>query len=161
VSRTLRHGAMGSLLAAVALTATGCAAGFDAPTTQFNPPTNGAQGQTGDMRVRNVLLVTGPGPGPSGLLASFVTYAPDDDVLTGVRVEGAGPVAVEGGSLVIPRNTNVGLGEEVAGGVPAAVTDLTVQPGRLTSVTFTFRDAGIVTLKGVLVQLPSDVEAGS
>lgn len=158
--RVRRGGTAASLAVAVAvvLTATGCAAGFDAPTNEPYTPTNGADGRVGDMKVRAVLVVT-DGTQPTELNAVLVNIGTDADVLTQVEVDGAAAVTLPSATVPVPVQTAVALGGESDQRV--TLSGSTLAAGQLTTVRFAFRDNGILELDGVLVQDADDVTAGS
>lgn len=159
---SIRRGAAAACLATVlGLTATGCAAGFDAPTNEPYNPTNGAEGRAGDVKLRNVLVVQ-EGVGPLArdeVYAVLVNVGSKADVLTDVQVQGAATVTLSTPLVPIPKQGLVRIGGE--SDLEATLVGSRLIPGKLTTVTFTFRDGGIAELDGVLVQNRADVTAGS
>lgn len=162
MSLSVRRGGVAACLAtALALTATGCAAGFDAPTNEPYIPTNGAEGRAGDIKVRNVLVVK-EGTGPLArdeVYAVFVNVGSEPDVLTDVRVDTATGVNLSAPLVPVQPQGLVQVGGD--SDLRATLVGSRLVPGDLTRVTFAFRDGGIAELPAVLVQKLDDVTAGS
>ena len=133
-------------------TLSGCGAGFDAATTQPYNPTNGTMGQVGNITLQNVIVVqTSALPdAPLDVQAGIVNVGNGTDVLTDAKV-GTQTVKLADGVIPIPVRTNVAIGRDPN---LATVTGVGATAGQLVTVTFTFRDAGVVSLTtSVLTQL--------
>jgi hypothetical protein len=127
VSRsTARRASVAVILsAAVMLAVSGCAAGFNATTTEPYSPADGVMGISGNVRVLNALVVV-PVGGSTGVIS--MTVANDAH-----RVERIISLTSNGGTVdwsgprVIPAGDAIRLG---ANTVPSAtLTGLRVQPG--------------------------------
>lgn|GEM_PF-2138274 len=141
----------------------GCAAGFDASTSQPYAPSNGSVASIGDLRVRDVVIVTSPGGAAPELYAYLVsigggpdgygtvegqTVAPLPDSLTGITVSGASTVVVPGAPIPIPPGGTVNLGPS---GTRIFLDNFTVKQGDLAEVTFSFARAGTATVSALVM----------
>lgn len=161
-------------LGAAVLALTACGAGQRTQTDSQVAPVNGAYGDVGDMSLRNALLAY-PEDGGSWdegedvpLSVTIANESDRADELVDVRSEAAADVEVTG-TTVVPagialsstfdeRTAAVAAGSPPSrspgapvdsGELSIVLTDLTgpIRPGLPTFVTFTFRDAGEVTLR--------------
>jgi hypothetical protein len=152
-----RVGALGALLAAAALTVSGCGAGADATTNEVYQPGEGAIATVGDVAVRNLVLVA-DGEGSGVLIGSLVmlplgTDAPPDADPPGDEfeaAEGEGAAVDFDAPVVIPPVSRVTLGVD-DDQVAAVVDELAATPGQVVPVSLLFRDAGEVTLDVIVV----------
>jgi hypothetical protein len=126
----------------LAMSVSGCGAGFLAATNRPYVPSNGSSFTAGTMDARNVMLVADPDrPNTFELLGALVNNADAPQTLTGVTVEGAGkvpltPITVAGHSII------------TTGGEPTSsivVPDAKFAAGDFTQVTLTFSTVGAVT----------------
>jgi hypothetical protein len=152
-----------SLVTVAALS--GCAAGFDAETINVDSPGEGVSGKVGDVKIRGALLAdVEDEPGSGVLVMGVVNEGGETDALTEVRLVDGEPADL-GSSVSLPPNQLVQFGTaEVAPGatyggtyVLNAPTD-TFSVGGFVPVSFTFREAGSVTLD-LLILPPTDVYA--
>ena len=153
---------MASVLCAVVPLLAACGTGQKAPTRLEQAVTNGVQAHAGNVVLRNVLLTAdvaqGSGAKSLALQGVIDNNTGSNDTLTGVS---AGPTAFATTSTatdVVP-GTPVGLG---TGGLGLTVSSLptAVLPGSLVSVTFSFQQAGQVTVNVPVYALAS-VEPGA
>jgi copper(I)-binding protein len=138
------------LLGAVALLVpvlAGCEAGLNAPTLQFHQASNGATVVQNDIRIDNAFVLA-PASGVAGARAgAFLSIqAQNGDRLVSVSApDAASAVHLAGGSINLPAQTLVDL----SGPVPQVVLDGLTNPlsgGETVQMTFTFAEAGVVTL---------------
>ena len=164
MNRALRAATMGVLLLTpVALTA--CSAGQVTQTATQERDKTGAQGQAGDITVRQVQLVSPRGGvyesgDDAELQVAFVNGGTEDDALASVEGEGFGDVEIRtsggatgassGGSgssdeIEIPADSSVFVGGDDAS---ITLTDLDegLTAGQYIELTFTFQNGGEVTL---------------
>lgn len=143
-----------ALLLAVPLAA-GCGAGFNAASQQVKA--NSGAGSVGSMKVNDVWVVVDPttgnaevvgavantGTGADSLVSVSATNIPA--TLTGTDASSATTgISVGGSSVSIPGGQSVSFGES---GQPAlGLPDANFQTGLLSQVTFTFAQAGAVTV---------------
>jgi hypothetical protein len=153
VSSTIRRRAILPMLALLAgLLLSGCGAGFTAMTNIQFAPGNGATADAGQIAVRNALLVQDSGSGLVSLYTVFVNSGPED-TLSSITVAGANPVTLPNGPIDLPTNQQVSLGPN---GTELLVNGLTISPGFLALVTYTFQNAGSVSAE-VLLTTPQNI----
>jgi copper(I)-binding protein len=151
--------AAAALIPAVA----GCEAGNNAPTLAWHQPTVGTGTVVGDMSIRNVFVLGGPGTSalPSGgsaglFLALYNTGSPDR--LVSIQAPGtATAVTLAGGGVRIGTNASALL----TGPTPAAVlTGLTrrLRSGTVITIVLNFQRIGSVSLR-VPVQAQAQANA--
>jgi hypothetical protein len=156
----------------VGLTATGCAAGFNATTNQPYAPSNGSVAQIGNLRIRNVVIVQSADGGLSELYATIVSIGgdadgngtvggtdvpPAPDSLTGISVTGAATATIPGGEITIPPGAAVVLGPS---GSHVFLDSFTRKQGEIATVTFSFATAGTVSLSALVMNATSLVSGG-
>jgi copper(I)-binding protein len=149
VARRVMIGAIALLVPALA----GCEAGFNAPTLQFHPASNGAHDVVNGISINNV-FVLGPATGATlpvgssaGLFLALYNGGGSGDTLTGASAPGtATSVKLEQGPVGLSPNTSVLL----TGPRPELVlTGLTtpLSGGTTITVKLDFANAGTVTLQ--------------
>lgn len=153
MSRRSRRGTLAAVLAlALAPLAAGCAAGFTASTNRPYTPADGAVGDVGSLKIRNVLVVSGGEQAGAVVVGSIVNDGTEPDQLTSLRVgeeEAALPDSAE-----VPPGAVLQLGpggEDVT--LPGGF-----EPGVFVDLTMSFRNAGEFTER-VLVQEPAGAYA--
>jgi hypothetical protein len=137
----------------------GCATGFNAETINVDSPGEGVSGGVGDVKIRGAVLTdVEDEPGAGVLVMGVVNESGETDALTEVRLVDGEPADVD--SVALPPNQLVQFGtEEVAPGAVYGGTYVldgpsdTFSVGGFVPVSFTFRDAGSVTLD--LLVLPA------
>ncbi|HEV2640860.1 MAG TPA: hypothetical protein VGX23_37425 [Actinocrinis sp.] len=152
--RVRRAAAATGVLLAAALAA-GCAAGFDATTQQIKP--NAGSGQAGPVKVDNVWLIVDPASGNAEVVGAVTNTGTDADTLTGVTATNAAAkltgtdaatattgITVGAGTVAIPGGESVSFGE--TGNPQLELAGVDFQAGVLAQVTFTFAQAGAVTV---------------
>ncbi len=146
-NRRLLFGAVALLVSALA----GCEAGFNAPTLQFHPASNGATVTHNGITINNAFVLGSP-PGstlPAGGQAGvfLALEAANGDRLVSVTApQAASSVTLPGGSVSLPAQELVNLG----GPTPMVVLNELSGPlsgGQTVTLTFTFAQAGVVTLE--------------
>jgi copper(I)-binding protein len=171
VNRALRAATMGVLLLSPAALSA-CSAGQVTQTATQERDKVGAMGQVGDLTIRAVEFAS---PGENGyergddadLKLAVVNRGPEDDTLVDVSGEGFGDVEFDDGStgsaaadgIEIPAGGSVFVGEDELG---VTLTDLddALTTGKYLELTFTFENAGEVTLP-VTVSTPDEsIERG-
>ena len=150
-TRRLLIGAIAILVPALA----GCEAGFNAPTLQFHPASNGANKVVDGITLDNV-FVLGPAPGqtlPAGGQAGLflALQAQNSDQLTSITASGvASSVQLSDGPISLTPGTLVDL----QGPHPVVVLNGLTNPlsgGQTVNLTFNFANAAPVTI-GVPVE---------
>jgi copper(I)-binding protein len=132
----------------------GCEAGNNAPVLEFHNAANGAYTTTDAVSIINAFVLGGPGATGSlpagasaGMFLSLYNGGSQADKLVSVSAPGtAASVQVTGGSIALPSQQAVYL----TGPAPKLVLKQLARPlagGQTISVTFTFANAGAVTLQ--------------
>ncbi|ARF82164.1 hypothetical protein HS99_0021300 [Kitasatospora aureofaciens] len=135
-----------------------CAAGPDAETYRIAP--DNANADIGDLELRDVRLVAGPGGSGSATLAAYILNpGAEPDTLTAVSLAGAGSAPAGGGGagITLPPGEPVLVG---APGQPEVQVSGNVSPGTYELVTFTFARAGRGTVNASVVSAASPSPGG-
>jgi hypothetical protein len=133
--------AAAALLLALTVTA-GCAASFGAQTQQQYQAAEGANGDSGPIAARNV-LVFADAEGKGVLHGVLVNDGTSDDRLASVTVD----PAAEGVTVAGPQEVPLPAGQAVPFGTRGkAITVNGAKPGRMLKMTLSFGEAGPITL---------------
>lgn len=150
MSRTLRRGAVAALILATAPILAACAAGDNAATLQVKPDSAATSISTGNanLKLNGIVVVTGAlGNAPANVTVNIAnTDTTNSDTLTGVSVDQT-PAVLSGPVSIAPLSSVLLSGP---GQVSATVPTLTEQPGQNATVTFTFANAGSVTVQALV-----------
>jgi hypothetical protein len=96
------------VIAALAVSLTGCGAGNNASTRQVNQVTDGVEARItkdgNNIKIVNLLVVAAPG-GNAVLVGTIVNNGDNDDSLLGVAINGS--TANYSGNSVLPKNTPI------------------------------------------------------
>jgi hypothetical protein len=131
----------------VATTLTGCAAGPTAPTRNIKKVTDGAEGDLGSLKVRD-LLVVNQADGSGVLVGTVVNDGTASDTLTGITVAGI-PVALGSAPVVLDQNMPVIFSGDSANN-SAVVAGLNQSAGNRVPIELTFATAGSITLDAIV-----------
>jgi hypothetical protein len=141
---------LAAVLLLPALLATGCSYGFGAQTNQVYQSAEGANGTSGSIAVRNVLIVADD-EGKGKLHGVMLNTGSSDDRLAsiepatgvdGIKITGAEPTPLPPGeSVTIGPASSSESGE--AGSKAVSVTG--AKPGQMIKLTISFGDAGPIT----------------
>lgn len=148
--RGVRAAALGVVLAVLV---SGCSGGFDTPLYNAYSPGQGANGEAGSIKIRNVVLVAAESGGPAAVVAAFYNESGQPDQLLDIAVQGAEQSgSVTPNPLELPAGELVNIGGTDAD-AQATVTEPADQltPGTFVPVQLRFRDAGTAMVQ-VLVQ---------
>lgn len=130
------------------LALSGCgASGSDAPTRNIKQVTDGVEGQSGSIYIRDIVLVAQP-DGSAALVGTFINEGTSADALTGITVGGTA-AKLSAPSFDLVQNTPVifsGDTSNATGSVPA----LGATPGTRVNVVMTFAHAAPVTLSALV-----------
>lgn len=152
-----------------ALAIAGCGAGQITQTANQEPAVNGAHAQVQTMSIRDASVVFPDNPqrayaegATAPLKLSIINQGNRDDELVSVTSAAASNVGAQGSNRVVAGRTLVvgpagtagpgGPGEKAKGRTGRASITLNgltrdIRPGQVINVTFTFRDAGAVTVE--------------
>ena len=147
------------VISTLALSLTGCAAGFNASTRNITQVTDGAEASIisteNNIRVVNLLVVAAEG-GTGVLVGTIVNAQETEDSLLGVAINGT--VLTYTGKNNLPQNSPI-IFEGDSANAKAVITGFGAQPGTHVNVTLFFARAGEIT-KDVIVRDNTDEYAG-
>ena len=147
------------LAATLTLTLTGCGAGLNASTRQFNQVTDGVEAavktEGNNIKVVNLLVVT-VGGGNGVIVGTIVNAADEEDALLGVAVNGSQTTYT--GKNALPKNSPI-IFEGASANAKAVIGGFGAPAGSRVTVTLFFARAGEVTVDAI-VRDTSDIYAG-
>lgn len=147
------------LAATLTLTLTGCGAGLNASTRQFNQVTDGVEATVktdgNNIKVVN-LLVVAVGGGNGVVVGTIVNAADEEDALLGVAINGSATTYT--GKSSLPKNSPI-IFEGDSANAKAVIGGFGAPAGSRVTVTLFFARAGEVVLDA-LVRDTSDIYAG-
>ena len=141
------------------LALTGCGAtGAQAPTRNIKQVTDGVEGQSGSIYIRDLLLVAQP-DGSAALVGTFINEGTTSDSLTGIKVGGIqATLSSASGSFDLPQNTPLIFSGDSADAT-GYVAGLNATPGDRVDAVITFAHSQSVILS-TLVRAKSDYFTG-
>jgi len=146
------------VIAALALSLTGCGAGSNASTRLISKVTDGAEGginkDDNNISLRNFLLVTQP-DGSAVVVGTVINEGVNDDALLGLAV--AANQAVFAGVSTISQNQTIRFEGESAN-AKAVIVGANLKPGAHAQLSLFFGKAGEITLD-VLVRAQEGIYA--
>ena len=147
------------VISTLALSLTGCAAGFNAATRNTTQVTDGAEASIisteNNIRVVNLLVVAAEG-GTGVLVGTIVSASDNEDKLLGVAINGT--IAQYTGKSDLPKNSPI-IFEGPSANAKAVLTGFGGEPGTHVEVTMFFARAGEIT-KDVIIRDNKDEYAG-
>jgi copper(I)-binding protein len=150
VSRSLRRGAVAAVILATAPILAACSAGSSAATLQVKPDSAATSIVKGDsaLKLNGIVVVTdAAGNAPANVSVNIANNGSADDTLTAVTVDG-GSQATLSGAATIPAGGSLLLSGPDQ--VSATVPTLNEKPGQNAVITFTFANAGSVTVQALV-----------
>jgi copper(I)-binding protein len=160
VSSGLRRGALAAAALAFSIASlAACGAGNNAQTLQIKP--DNAATTVGNIKIQNALVITQPdrrSTGPAVISATLFNNGDSDETLDSVSVSGSSAKLTPAngkGKLTVPAGGSIVLGGK--GNATAVLPSgrEAVQDGNAQKVTFTFGQAGAVTLQAFVVPAES------
>ena len=150
MSRSLRRGAVAAVILATAPILAACSAGSSAATLQVKPDSAATSIVKGDsaLKLNGIVVVTDAvGDAPANVTVNIANNGSADDTLTGVSVDGSTQATLSG-TATIPAGGSLLLSgpDQVAATVPT----LNEKPGQNATITFTFANAGSVTVQALV-----------
>jgi hypothetical protein len=136
------------VLIVVAATLTGCGSGRTAETRMIKQVTDGVEGQSNEIRVRNLLIVKNE-LSEGILVGTLVNWSDEVDVITGISINNL-PTTVSSSRLELRKNKPVVFAGESANADAAAV--ITQSIGQRIPVIITFEKAAPITLDALIVE---------
>ena len=136
------------VLTLIAATLTGCGSGRTAETRMIKQVTDGVEGQSNEIRVRNLLIVKNE-LSEGILVGTLVNWSDEVDVITGISINNL-PTTVSSSRLELRKNKPVVFAGESANADAAAV--ITQSIGQRIPVIITFEKASPLTLDALIVE---------
>ena len=136
------------VLTIVAATLTGCGSGRTAETRMIKQVTDGVEGQSNEIRVRNLLIVKNE-LSEGILVGTLVNWSDEVDAITGISINNL-PTTVSSSRLELRKNKPVIFAGESANADAAAV--ITQSIGQRIPVIITFEKAAPINLDALIVE---------
>ena len=136
------------VLTLIAATLTGCGSGRTAETRMIKQVTDGVEGQSNEIRVRNLLIVKNE-LSEGILVGTLVNWSDEVDAITGISINNL-PTTVSSSRLELRKNKPVIFAGESANADAAAV--ITQSIGQRIPVIITFEKAAPITLDALIVE---------
>ena len=127
---------------------TGCGSGQNAVTRNFKQVTDGVEAQSGEIRLRNVLIVK-TATNDAVLVGTLVSWSDEPDVITGISINNI-PATLSAGSFELVKNKPVIFVGDSAN-ADAYIPGLSKVAGERIPVTFTFATAAPVTVDALVL----------
>ncbi len=126
---------------------TGCAAGGNAETRLINQVTDGVEGESNEIQVRNLLVVKQV-DGTGVLIGTFINWA-DDDAISSITIDGQ-PAVLTADSLELKKNTPITFVGDIAN-ADASVANMTALEGYRIPVVVTFMKAAPINFDALIL----------
>ena len=136
------------VLTLLAATLTACGSGRTAETRMIKQVTDGVEGQSNEIRVRNLLIVKNE-LSEGILVGTLVNWSDEVDAITGISINNL-PTTVSSSRLELRKNKPVIFAGESANADAAAV--ITQSIGQRIPVIITFEKAAPITLDALIVE---------
>ncbi|MFJ8362301.1 DUF461 domain-containing protein [Streptomyces sp. NPDC093984] len=158
MSSSLRRGALAAAAIAFSIASlAACGAGNDSQTLQVKP--DNAATSVGNIKIQNALVITQPDPkstGPAVISATVFNAGRTDQTLDSITLDGTGKTAelspASGkGKLTIPAGGSVVIGGKGNASAVLPSGREAVQDGNAQKITFSFSEAGDVSLRAFVV----------
>ena len=127
---------------------TGCGAGQNAVTRNFKQVTDGVEGQSAEIRLRNVLIVK-TAANDAVLVGTLVSWSDEPDAITGISINNI-PATLSAPSFDLVKNKPVIFVGDSAN-ADAYIPGLSKVAGERIPVTFTFATAAPVTVDALVL----------
>ena len=127
---------------------TGCGAGQNAVTRNFKQVTDGVEGQSAEIRLRNVLIVK-TDTNDAVLVGTLVSWSDEPDAITGISINNI-PATLSAPSFDLVKNKPVIFVGDSAN-ADAYIPGLNKVAGERIPVTFNFTTAAPVTVDALVL----------
>ncbi len=138
------------VIAALAVSLTGCGAGNNASTRQVKQVTDGVEGSItkdgNNIKILN-LLVVAAGGGNAVLVGTIINTADTEDKLLGIAINGS--TTSYTGTTTLPKNTPI-IFEGDRANAKAVLAGFGGSPGSNVKVSLFFTKAGAITLTAIV-----------
>ena len=136
------------VLLIISTVVTGCGAGQNAVTRNFKQVTDGVEGQSAEIRLRNVLIVK-TATNDAVLVGTLVSWSDEPDAITGISINNT-PATLSVGSFDLVKNKPVIFVGDSAN-ADAYIPGLNKVAGERIPVTFTFAKAAPVIVDALIL----------
>ena len=137
------------VLALITTSLTGCGSGRTAETRMIKQVTDGVEGQSNELRLRNVLIVKDE-MAQGILVATLVNWSDEADALTGISINDQA-VTLSASSFNLAKNKPVIFAGPSAN-ADAFISQIANAIGERVDITFSFAKASPVKLNALIVQ---------
>ena len=127
---------------------TSCAAGRTAETRMIKQVTDGVEGQSNEIRVRNLLVIKQV-DNTGVLIGTFVNWSEDTDAITSISIDGQ-PAVISAASLDLKKNTPITFVGDIAN-ADASVVQMAKAIGNRVPVVVNFAKASPITFDALIV----------
>lgn len=127
---------------------TGCGSGQNAVTRNFKQVTDGVEGQSAEIRLRNVLIVK-TATNDAVLVATLVSWSDEPDAITGISINNISATLSAGSFELIKNKPIIFVGDSA--NADAYIPGLSKVAGERIPVTFTFATAAPVTVDALVL----------
>jgi PBP1b-binding outer membrane lipoprotein LpoB len=141
----------------IATLISGCAAGGNAETRLINQVTDGVEGESNEIQVRNLKVIKQV-DGTGVLIGTFINWSDESDAISSITIDGL-PAVLIADSLDLNKNTPITFVGDIAN-ADASVANMTALAGYRIPVVVTFLkaapiefDALIVTADGIYTDI--------
>ena len=137
------------VLALITTSLTGCGSGRTAETRMIKQVTDGVEGQSNEVRLRNVLIIKDE-MAQGILVATLVNWSDEADALTGISINDQA-VTLSASSFNLAKNKPVIFAGPSAN-ADAFISQIANAIGERVDITFSFAKASPVKLNALIVQ---------
>ena len=127
---------------------TGCGAGQNAVTRNFKQVTDGVEGQSAEIRLRNVLVVK-TATNDAVLVGPLVSWSDEPDAITGISINNIPATLSEGRFDLVKNKPVIFVGDSA--NADAYIPGLNKVAGERIPVTFNFTTAAPITLDALVL----------
>lgn len=127
---------------------TGCGSGQNAVTRNFKQVTDGVEGQSAEIRLRNVLIVK-TATNDAVLVATLVSWSDEPDAITGISINSISATLSAGSFELIKNKPIIFVGDSA--NADAYIPGLNKVAGERIPVTFNFATAAPITVDALVL----------
>lgn len=127
---------------------TGCGSGQNAVTRNFKQVTDGVEGQSAEIRLRNVLIVK-TATNDAVLVGTLVSWSDEPDAITGISINNIPATLSEGRFDLVKNKPVIFVGDSA--NADAYIPGLNKVAGERIPVTFNFATAAPITLDALVL----------
>ena len=127
---------------------TGCGSGQNAVTRNFKQVTDGVEGQSAEIRLRNVLIVK-TATNDAVLVGTLVSWSDEPDAITGISINNIPATLSEGRFDLVKNKPVIFVGDSA--NADAYIPGLNKVAGERIPVTFNFATAAPVTVDALVL----------